>query len=93
MFDKKYANLHLLPLFQKKIAYGSNHFPWVIGNQKSKILYNKGICPVAEQLNSKTYLGYELCQFEMDKREVNLFIKAFKKVWANLEYLKKIDKK
>ena len=90
--SKNYANLHLLPLFQKKIAYGFKHFPWVIDSKKSKISYEKGICPVAEKLNSKTYLGYELCQFEMDRKEINLFLKAFKKVWANLENLKKIDK-
>lgn len=91
--SKKYANLHLLPLFQKKIAYGTKHFPWVVGNQKSNVSYKKGICPVAENMNLKKYLGYELCRFEMNKKEVNLFVNAFKKVWANLEYLKKIDKR
>ena len=26
--SRQYVNLHLLPLYQKKIAYGSKGFPW-----------------------------------------------------------------
>jgi|TARA_Y100000294_G_C8567465_1_gene341462 dTDP-4-amino-4,6-dideoxygalactose transaminase len=85
----KFANLHLLPMYQKKIAYGSRGFPWVFNGLKSKVSYKKGICPVAEGLHSNSYLGFELCQFEMSKQETDLFINAFKKIWANLEEIKK----
>jgi hypothetical protein len=29
-----------------------------------------------------------MCQFEMSKKETELFINAFKKVWKNLDELK-----
>ena len=35
-----YYNLHLFPLYQKKIAYGKKGFPWSIYNKK--ISYKKG---------------------------------------------------
>ena len=84
----KFANVHLLPLYQKKIAYGFKNFPWKFENKMNKINYKKGICPVAERLNDKTYLGFEMCHFQMDNNEIRLFINAFKKVWKNLEKLK-----
>ena len=38
--------LYLQPLFQKKIAYGKNGFPWSMTGEKYN--YSKGICPVVE---------------------------------------------
>ena len=52
--SKQYLNLHLLPLYQKKIAYGSKGFPWNSEICKRNINYKKGICPVAEELQDKT---------------------------------------
>ena len=88
----KFANLHLLPIYQKKIAFGSRGFPWIINGLKSKVSYKKGICPIAENLHNDSYLGFELCQFQMGKQETDLFINAFKKVWKNIEEIKKISK-
>lgn len=85
----KFSNLHLMPLYQNKIAYGTKNFPWKINNYKNNVNYKKGICPEAEKLHDKTYLGYEMCQFEMDKKETVSFIGAFKKVWKNIDELKK----
>lgn len=81
----KFSNLHLLPTFQERIVYGKTHFPWTIN--KSNITYEKGICPVSENLEDETYLGYQMCMHEMSDNEIDLFISAFKKVWKNLEYL------
>ena len=79
-----YSNLHLLPIFQKKIAFGKYGFPWKIGKYKSKISYKKGICPIAENLHDKNFLMLELCMHEFNNYEINLVIKVFKKVWFNL---------
>ncbi len=79
-----YTNLHLLPIFQKKIAYGKFGFPWKIGNYESDINYKKGICPVAEKLHDKNFLMLELCMHEFSDQEIKLLINVFKKVWFNL---------
>ena len=83
-----YANIHLLPMYQNKIAYGKNGFPWTSDICKRDVSYKKGICPVAEELHDKTHLGFELCRHELDENDIKLIVKAFKKVWENLEYLK-----
>ena len=82
-----YQNLHLLPIYQKKIAYGSKGFPWAMGHRE--INYHKGICPVAEKLNDESYLGFGMCVYDLSETDVDLIVQAFKKVWANLESLKK----
>ena len=74
-----YTNLHLLPIFQKKIAYGKFGFPWKIGNYESDINYKKGICPVAEKLHDKNFLMLELCMHEFSDQEIKLLINVFKK--------------
>lgn len=83
-----YANVHLLPLYQKKIAYGSGGFPWTSDICKREVSYAKGICPVAEELHEKSYLGYEMCLNELENEDVDLIIAAFQKVWRNLDQLK-----
>ena len=91
--SKTYQNLHLLPMFQKKIAYGNKHFPWSYKYSRKNISYKKGICPNAELLNDKEYLGFEMCKSNLSSKELKIFIKAFYKVWDNLTLLRKYKKK
>jgi len=82
-----YANIHLLPMYQKKIAYGSRGFPWTSDICKRDVNYDKGICPIAERLHDKDYIGYEMCLHQLEKEDVNLIVNAFKKVWQQLNTL------
>lgn len=79
-----YQNIHLLPMYQNKIAYGRSGFPWNAEFTRQGIDYSKGICPVAEQLHESTFLGFSLCKFEMSDTETDLVIEAFRKVWDRL---------
>ncbi len=81
---KKYQNIHLLPMYQKKIAYGSKGFPWNSEICKRDIDYGKGICPIAEDLNDVTYLCIGMCVYEYDENDITMIIKAFRKVWEKL---------
>jgi len=82
-----YVNVHMLPMFQKKVAYGSNGFPWSESFCRKDISYEKGICPVAEDLHENTFLGYEMCLHDLSDDDVKLVIKSFQKVWNNLQLL------
>lgn len=82
-----YACLHLLPMYQKKIAYGSNGFPWTSDICKRDVSYAKGICPVAEELHESTYLGFQICLFELTFDDVERIVVAFRKVWDNMRSL------
>ena len=83
-----YINLHLLPIFQKKKAYGSKKFPWSIN--QSNINYDLGICPVAEKLHFETYIGFPIAAYDLNEGDIKLIIKAFTKVWSNFDQVKLI---
>ncbi|MDO9046404.1 MAG: DegT/DnrJ/EryC1/StrS family aminotransferase [Methylobacter sp.] len=85
--SKHYQNIHLLPLYQRKIAYGSMGFPWASDICRRDVDYSKGICPVAEQLNDSTYLGFGMCVYDLEMDDVDLIVMAFRKVWKSLELL------
>ena len=82
-----YQNLHMLPMYQQKIAYGSKGFPWTSDVCGREVSYAKGICPVAEHLHDAAFLGFGICSHEYSDEEVDMIIAAFRKVWRNLEAL------
>ena len=83
-----YANVHMLPVFQHKIAYGSDGFPWSSPICSRHVDYSHGICPAAEKLHDSTFMGFEMCMYSLTEREVDMISEAFQKVWANIENLK-----
>jgi len=87
----RYANLHLQPMFQKKIAYGNKGFPWSADFYNGDVSYDKGICPVAERLQEHEYLGIGLCVNQYRDEDTDMIIKAFNKVWNGLEDLWDLD--
>ena len=80
-----YILLHLYPMYQKKIAYGSKKFPWSLS--KKNISYKKGICPVAENLQEKTFLGLQIQLYDLTKKDIKKIIHAFQKVWSRVDRL------
>jgi perosamine synthetase len=83
-----YVNVHLLPMYQKKIAYGSKGFPWSSDICRRDVDYGKGICPVAERLHDSDYLGLALCMHEFPDQDIDMVVAAFHKVWTHLEHLR-----
>lgn len=77
-----FANLHTLPIFQRKLAYGSSHFPW--SHSQSSVTYDQGICPVAEELHTRTFLGLQLCTHALNTEIIDDIISAFHKVWNSI---------
>ena len=51
------------------------------------ISYEKGICPIAERLHDETLIMFQVCLFEFSNSDIDLIIKAFKKVWVDIELL------
>jgi dTDP-4-amino-4,6-dideoxygalactose transaminase len=86
-----YQNVHLLAMFQQKVAYGSKGFPWSSDICKRDVSYAKGICPVAEKYHDETYMGFAMCLHDLSDFDVNLIAQAFHKVWGQLDVLKNVD--
>ena len=87
--SKRYENLHLLPMYQKRNAYGAHGFPWSSDICKREVSYKKGICPVAENLNDRVYIGLGMCKYDLQTEDVALIVAAFEKVWSNLDILRR----
>ena len=85
-----YQNLHLLPIYQNRIAYGRHGFPWSAPFYDGAVSYAKGICPVAEDLQDTRYMGMGMCMNDYTKQDIDLLIGAFHKVWGNLDRLKEL---
>lgn len=83
-----YQNIHLLPLFRKRIAYGTGGFPWTSPYASVERRYGPGLCPVAETLHARTFLGLNLCLNQFGDADVDLVAEAFRKVWAHLDALR-----
>lgn len=86
-----YVTLHLLPMYRQKIAYGSKGFPWTADICHRDVDYRHGICPVAENLQAESYLGYQMCLNDLSNEDIDLIVEAFRKVWSNLDLLKNDD--
>jgi len=86
--SNSYINLHLLPMYQRKQAYGTKGFPWSADFYKGSVSYEKGICPVAEALNDGGYMGIGMCEYYYTDRQIDLIVQAFQKIWVNLDVLR-----
>ncbi len=71
--------LYLLPVFQRKIAIGSNGWPFNLSN----ISYEKGLCPVAERIHKEEIICFQNCFYDVNEEFINLLIEAFRKVHSN----------
>ena len=79
-----YQNIHLLPMFQNKIAYGTGGFPWSASERNSDISYTKGICPVAEELFDHSFIGIPLCSYDFSDEEIHQIGATLRDVWRGI---------
>jgi perosamine synthetase len=82
-----YQNLHMLPMFRHRIAYGTGGFPFSLAERE--IAYGAGTCPIAEKLHNETFFGLNLCMYEYDDADIDRVAAAFHKVWSNLDALRR----
>jgi dTDP-4-amino-4,6-dideoxygalactose transaminase len=86
-----YQNLHLLPVFQLKTAFGTKGFPWtLVPESADSYNYGKGICPVAESYHDAKFIGFGITGLSLRPRHIRQIGFAFKKVWENLDELARI---
>ena len=75
--------IYLLPVFQQKKAFNHTAFPFKSNFYKGRPVYKKGLCPVAERLHNKELTLTDICQHPYTKRQVDLFVRAVKKILDN----------
>ncbi len=80
--------LYLSPVYQRKIAIGSDGFPF---NYHRDVEYNyaKGLCPVVERLYEKELLICPLVREPLEEQDLMDFVNAVEKVIENSGELKR----
>ena len=84
--NNKIPCLHLLPMFQKQIAFGNNNYPWN-KNRKYKGIYKSGTLPIAEKLSDNSILCLQMWAYDFTKKDLDKIINIFYKVWKKLELI------
>ena len=86
--DEGYVKpLYLLPVFQRRIAFGGKGFPFDLTDQH----YPPGLCPVCERLHFQEELGFGICSFELSDALVDAIVRVFHKVYDNRIELQRIE--
>lgn len=72
--------LYLQPLYQKRAAGCSFNCPKYEGN----VVYDKGLCPVAERMHFHELLTHEFMRPGMERKDLDDVVEAFQKVADNV---------
>ena len=73
--------LYLQPLYQDRIAYGSQGYPW--SAYCPERTYPKGLCPVAERMYEREVICSEVFRPPLTREDLDDVAQAFTKVWEN----------
>jgi len=76
--------IYMEPMYQKRIAYGSGHFPF---EETESVSYKVGLCPVVERLWKSELITTDICKYPNSEREVEEFVRAVEKVSSNINQL------
>jgi len=87
------APLYLEPVYQKRIAFGNCGYPFTYEGYKGTVNYSKGICPVTEKMYYEELMVTNICHAGISQKDLDDVVNAFRKVFANIENLKKWCKK
>jgi len=80
--------IYLEPLYQNKIAFGKDGFPFTYEGYKGTLKYNKGLCPVTERMHYNEVMTTNICHANISREDLDDVLNAFEKVFNNLEELK-----
>lgn len=75
--------IYRIPMFQKRIAIGSNGFPFNLSDRT----YPNGLCPVAEAMRDTQLLQFQPVSWDVDDEQVEMMIEAIHKVHGARERL------
>lgn len=75
--------LYLLPMYQQRIAFGKRGWPFTAGGPDAPPpSYEKGLCPVCEDLHYNRLIGFEICVHVFTPEQIRDIGRAFRKVLA-----------
>jgi len=75
--------LYMLPIFQKRIAFGKSGYPFNLSNRE----YYYNMCPTAQRLYEKEFIMFEMCAYKLTNQKIKKFHDIFHKVADNKQEL------
>jgi dTDP-4-amino-4,6-dideoxygalactose transaminase len=79
--------LYLEPMYQKRIAFGRDGFPFTYPGWKGTVDYSAGSCPVIERLYYKELMCTDAIHSSIEETDLMDIVLAFEKVYANIPEL------
>jgi len=80
--------LYLEPMYQKRIAFGRDGFPWTYPGYRGMVSYEPGICPVIERLYYKELMCTDVCHANTSESDLLDVVQAFEKLYSNIGELR-----
>jgi len=74
--------LYLQPLYQRRIAFGNDGFPFTYPGYKGQVSYQRGICPVTEKMHYEELIFTNVCHANIQKHDLDDMVAAMEKVMA-----------
>jgi dTDP-4-amino-4,6-dideoxygalactose transaminase len=75
---------YLEPMYQRKIAFGRDGFPFTYPGYKGKVSYDRGICPITERMHFEELLGLSIVHAGATAADMDDAIAIFRKVTARM---------
>jgi len=75
--------IYLEPVYQQRIAFGKDGFPFTYPGYKGKASYERGICPVTERMHYDELMLTNICHAGVTRQDLDDFVAAFYKVFEN----------
>jgi dTDP-4-amino-4,6-dideoxygalactose transaminase len=72
--------IYLEPMYQRRIAFGRDGFPFTYPGYAGQVSYERGICPVVERMHFKEVVFTNACHAGIGEGEVDDLASAFRKV-------------
>jgi perosamine synthetase len=79
--------IYLEPMYQRKIAFGPNGFPFTANPRNKNLSYAQGICPVVERMQDKEIIITTAFLPPNTEEDIELFAEACRQVIANRDAL------
>jgi dTDP-4-amino-4,6-dideoxygalactose transaminase len=76
--------LYLEPMYQKRIAFGKDGFPFTYPGWKGTVDYSPGSCPVIERLYYKELMCTDVIHSAVTDSDLEDVVAAFEKVYSHL---------
>lgn len=80
--------IYLEPVYQRRLGFGRDGFPFTYPGYKGEVNYDLGICPVTEKMYYSELMYTDICHSGVTKDDLRDVVAAFYKVMENLDELR-----